>query len=142
MQKHIAKLNTIHTIASDVTPFSRAKIAAGIYKKNRLVSVGVNCNKTHPIQLRFKKNDHAIFLHAEINCIVNHIKHFGEEDLQGSTMYVARSKMELTAKGNGYDEKWGLAAPCEGCMKALKYYGIKRVIYTTNNDNEIGTLEI
>lgn len=102
--------------------------------------MGVNNRKTHPVQMRFGKNPDAIHLHAEIECIINHIRKHGEEDLYNSTMFIARSKQERISH-ECYVDVMAMAKPCEGCMKALKYYGIKNVIYTIDNDN-YGVLKI
>lgn len=110
---------------------NRGKLAACIVIQNELISIGQNSGKTHPIQKKFSKNTHSIFMHAEINCIVNALRVVNESDLEKATMYVHRVKRRSKTDLNWYD---GLAEPCIGCKQAISHYGIKKVIYSTNED--------
>lgn len=100
-----------------------ARLGAILTIGNRVVAMGQNMYKSHPLQKRFGKNADAIFLHAEINCIVNFLRNNSEEDLQRATLYVGR------AYGDNM-EMVGTAKPCPGCMSAIEHYGIKRVVHT------------
>jgi len=106
-----------------------------------LAAVGTNNNtiichsnnlmgKSHPTQARHARNagnPHAIFLHAEIGCIIR-----GKGYID--TLFVARIYRDGTL---------GLAKPCPICMLAIKEKesGIKKVWYTINN-NEYGFIKI
>jgi deoxycytidylate deaminase len=106
----------LHKVADAVEPVGRQRLSACIVKGKRLISIGVNKRKTHPLQWKFSKHEEAIYLHAEIDAIIN-----AKEDIRGATMYVAR------VMKNG---ECGLAKPCEGCQRAIQFFGIKKVYYT------------
>jgi len=90
-------------------------LGAVIVKKNRVLSIGFNRNRTHP------KSPHKFkYLHAEIDAIIG----LDFKDLYGSVIYVYR------------EDKLGrlaLSKPCESCMEAIKASGIKYLCYTIDN---------
>lgn len=100
-----------------------ARLGAILVIGNRVVSMGQNMYKTHPLQKRFGKNPEAIFQHAEINCLINFLRFNDENDLRRATLYVGR------VSGEDLDVI-GEAKPCPGCAKAIEHYGIKRVVHT------------
>ena len=85
------------------------------------IAVGLNQRKTHPLQKKFGKNSDSIYLHAEIDAIVNAIR-LGYT-IEGSKLYVARvfRRTELPA----------LAKPCEGCQRAIIHFGIRSVEWSS-----------
>lgn len=100
-----------------------ARLGAVLVIGNRVVSMGQNIYKTHPLQKRFARRPDAIFQHAEINCLVNFLRFNNEADLGKATLYVGRvlgEELELI----------GEAKPCPGCAKAIRHYGIKKVVHT------------
>lgn len=100
-----------------------ARIGAMLVIGNRVVAMGQNVYKTHPLQKRFGKNPEAIYQHAEMNCIINFLRKNDREELSRATLYVARVM--------GQDaEHVGLAKPCAGCNSAIHSYGIKKVVHT------------
>lgn len=103
-----------------------AKVSCAILDKNRIIGYGVNRNKSHPFQAKYGKNDKAVFLHAEIAVIHTAIMSPYLRDLSGTDLYVCRVK--------NIDGKYvrGLACPCEGCMKAIIEFDIRRVYFTTD----------
>lgn len=103
-----------------------ARIGSVLVINNRPIAFGQNMNKTHPMQKRFGKNPEAIYMHSEINCLTNFLRFNSPDDLRAATLYVGR------VSGHANDLRIGLAKPCAGCQKAIKKYGIKRVIYTEN----------
>ena len=112
-------LDDLFVVARDHKQVGKRSLVAALYKGHRLVSMGFNnYHKSHPMQKKFGKNDEAIYLHAEIDAIIN-----ARCDVRGMTMYIARAKFV-----NG---QWvhGLAKPCKGCAAALKHYGVT-AIYT------------
>lgn len=110
---------------------NRMKLAAAIVIKRDIISVGVNVMRSHPIQKKFGKNDASIFLHAEINAIVNSLNHLDKDDLSKSSLYVFRVKKD---SNDPKRKHWvdGLSCPCEGCMSAIDSFKIKRVIHSTD----------
>lgn len=114
---------------------NRTKLSSALVIKRDIISVGVNIMRSHPIQKKFGKNDASIYLHAEINAIVNSLNHVDKDDLRKASLYVYRVKKDM------YDPKrthWvdGLSCPCKGCMSAIDAFKIKRVIYSTDTNNE------
>lgn len=111
---------------------NRAKLAASLVIRNEIISVGYNSYKTHPLQKRFSKNIEAIFKHAEVDCIINALRHVEPEDLEKATLYVHRVK-KLTKDHKYWSD--GYSEPCCGCKQAIEHFKIKRVVYSTDEDN-------
>lgn len=113
----------------------KMKLAACLVIRNEIISVGFNSDKSHPLQKRFAKNNDAIFKHAEVDCIIKALKIVDEDDLKDAALYVYRVK-----KQNKGDSNWvsGLAEPCPGCKKAIEHFGIKRTVFSLEEDNIYG----
>jgi pyrimidine deaminase RibD-like protein len=52
--------------------------------------------------------------------------------LKGATLYVVRLRKQ---------QKYGLSRPCPECMKLIRQYGIRQIIYSTNDVNNPIVLE-
>lgn len=107
------------------------RLASALTLKKRIVCIRFNQKKTDPFQAKFGKSKHHIYLHAEIATIKKFLSLYPIEDLTKSTLYVFRYK-----KSNG----WGLSKPCKGCQKAIIAFGVKKVIYSTNQVNSWETV--
>lgn len=118
-------LNYAYILARDVSPFAGARVAAILVYKNKIISIGVNSSKSHPITRLFGKNRRAIYPHAEVNCLHNADRR-GFNQWHKAQLYVARAK-----KVKGIDV-FGLSKPCPGCCKAIEHYGIGRVFWTAD----------
>ena len=94
------------------------QLCALVVSKNRVLSVGYNQPKTHPIS----KDTEMQQLHAEMDAVVR----CPESAVEGAEIVVARIKPS---------GKPGLARPCEICEGVLERVGIRRVFYTTNSDD-------
>lgn len=92
---------------------------AAIVDRGKVVAVGVNSYKTHPLQKKFSRNEFCIHLHAEIAALARASQRVG--DLTGMTACVLR----LSAVGYP-----AMSRPCEGCLAALLSFGIKEVYHT------------
>lgn len=114
-------LQKLKEVAEDSEPVSKVRLAAAIVYKNKIVSIGRNQYKTHPIMLRFCKNPEAIFLHAEVDAINKATKILNKNELAKATLVVLRIKK---------DGSYGMAKPCEGCQDCINHYNIKKVFYT------------
>jgi deoxycytidylate deaminase len=127
---------TLESIASALTPFAAARIAAAIVYKNDIISVGYNQKKSHPFQRKFARHADCIFLHAETDAIKNTLKLYDPDILSKSTLYVSRVRCV-----SSFDKSLilGLARPCSGCQRAIATFDIKNVIYS-NNENGYETL--
>ena len=122
----------LHTLAkvAAANPGLREKFEAAVVYRNRIVSVGINSMKSHPLQAKYSKNEHAIFLHAEVAAIKNALREMDVDDLSKCELYIARVKKEKP-----FTKKfvWGLSKPCAGCERAIAEFGLKRTIYTCDD---------
>ncbi len=107
-------LELAYAVNGDVT----YQLCALVIKKNRVLSVGYNSKKTHPMM-----NTKTQQRHAECDAILR----CPEDDLSGADLVVVRARSKAKA---------GLARPCGACREMLKHCGIKHVFYTTNWDDE------
>jgi len=107
----------------------RSRHASAVVYRGRVAGFGFNSMKTHPLQARFRKNPHAIFLHSEVDAIKNSLRHISLTELSKSTLYVVRVKTHNVTQ----QIVQGLACPCEGCAKAIVAFDIKRVVYTLDD---------
>lgn len=111
----------LRKISDKIERVGNSKVLSAILYQREIISVGWNQSKTHPLQYQYRKNDHCIWLHAEIDSI-RKVRRF--ENLNQCIMVVCRVRN---------DGQWGLARPCEnGCMGAIVSFGIKEVIYSLN----------
>lgn len=100
----------------------KGKLAAALTKGRFLLGTGVNLAKSHPLQARFADRPDRLWLHAEMDALRKALREYGDK-IEGATMWVAR------AKKNG---QAGMACPCKGCQSALRFFGVKEVIFTTS----------
>ncbi len=99
----------------------KIQIGASILVKSKVVSSG--CNQRFKSSSLTRKYHNSQMIHAEVAAI---IKLKNKDLLKGSTIVVYRQLKN--PKG-----KIALAKPCETCLKILKDYGVKKMIYTTEN---------
>lgn len=125
---HQEMLELLALLARDIKPVANARLFAAICIRNKIISVGCNKDKTHPLQLKFGKNPFSIFLHAELDAIKNSLKRINVLDLKKSTLFICRIKM---------DNSWGLAKPCKGCQEAMSFFRIPHVTYSTGIDRNM-----
>lgn len=130
------KTELLHTLAKTAEANDNSqnvKFASAIVRNNKIVSIGFNRKKSDPLQARFGKNSEAIYLHAEIHAIKNALRELTVEELAKTDIYIARVKRP---KKDSNHYVWGLAKPCCGCERAIKEFGIRRVIYTTDEHGQ------
>lgn len=113
-----------------------SNIVAMIIHKNKMISIGYNSKKSHPLQARFQKNSEAIFIHAEIDAIRKASSILTPKQFRSSTMILMRVKK---------DGSWGISKPCvhkngQGCQAAITAFGIGKVLYSTNETGYVGML--
>lgn len=84
---------------------------------------GFNSKVSHPSALKFSKNPHAIYLHAEVAALI-------ASKWRATQLVVIR----LLADGS-----WGLAHPCTGCVRAIKSVGCE-CWYSTGVGKGLGKL--
>jgi deoxycytidylate deaminase len=98
---------------------------AFLVKKNKILHIGINSNKSHPRILDYEYKKYAgTKTHAELSAVLRS----GREDLSDFELISVR----INLRGN-----FAMAKPCSGCQSLLEQVGIKRVYYT----NVAGVLE-
>lgn len=125
-EKHRKQLDSLAAEAAKLPPVKASRVAASVVYKGRVVAVGVNSKRSDPLQKRFSKNEHAIYLHAEIAAIKVALRHLSLDELKKSTLYVCR----VTFDNEDRTPKWALSKPCEGCHRAIVEFQISEVVYT------------
>jgi tRNA(Arg) A34 adenosine deaminase TadA len=134
MSKHKNIIEMLKIMAADNVNEIGARLAACITYKGKVVSFGLNQLKSHPFQLLYGKNKESLFLHAEVDAIYRATKRLTAQELLKSTLYVARVK-RASSISQGFVN--GLARPCIGCARCIATFGLKRVVYTTEQDFDI-----
>lgn len=123
-------LETLNKVAL-LSDHPKFQMAAAIVYRNSILGIGCNRMKSHPFQAKYSKNQESIFLHAEVHAIKNALKEHAVDRIRGAEMIIVRR----TKKG------YGMAKPCEGCMRALAEFGIDNVYYTTDSGDFVALEE-
>jgi deoxycytidylate deaminase len=119
--KYQRVVDNLAAVARANPPVSSVRVAAALVYKNRIVSYGVNSYKTSPLQKKYGKNEHAIFLHAEISAIKHALRQLTLDQLSRSNLIICRVNHTGMA----------MSKPCVGCQRAIAQFGIRKVFYTT-----------
>ena len=113
--------------ASMLSDFPTHKLGAVMMLGNRVLAVGYNITKTHPIQKQYNiergydpnvKNNGQI--HAEMMCLIN--TKYLDVDWSRVSLYIYREHKDHTT---------AIAKPCPACEKAIRERGINQVYFTT-----------
>lgn len=129
MTKHQKILNHLARMAQEIEPVAAARITAALVYKREILAYGLCKMKSHPFQKTYGKSDKAIMLHAEVDCIKNAINDKIDLDiLAKSTLLVMRQRI-INGKFTN-----GLAKPCCGCQRCIATFGIRKVIYSLNDE--------
>lgn len=121
--------NNLFDISVDIEPVDGSRHAAAVMKKGgKIYGMGINVAKTDPMQQRFCETEGKAFIHAEMLAIKRAIVHLKKTDLSACTLIVVRSKYNTDK-----EDVLGMSKPCEACAAAIKKYGIKKVIYSTDD---------
>ena len=91
-----------------------------IVKGSKILSIGINTDKTHPRTLRFNYHCQPK-THSELSAVIK----LGKEDCSDFTFINIR----LTK-----DDKTAISKPCSGCMDMLSQVGFKKIIYSIKGD--------
>lgn len=114
---HYMMLAIAEAMTNDI--YKLPKLGAVLITKNKSVYFGRNRRKSHPLQAKFGNTPDSIYLHAEMDAIVNAIR--DGADLRWASLYVAR-----VLRTGGV----ALAKPCAGCQRAIVHFGIENVEWT------------
>ena len=113
--------------ASTLSDFPNHKLGAVMMLGNKVLAVGYNITKTHPIQKKYNiergydpdvKNNGQI--HAEMMCLIN--TKYLDVDWSRVSLYIYREHKDHTT---------AIAKPCPACEKAIRERGINQVYFTT-----------
>ena len=90
---------------------------AVLVKGGSIMNISANNDNHTSFGQRFRSQPGRATQHAEVACILG----MDRSVTQGSTMYVARVDKQGC---------WRLSKPCSMCHEAMKFVGIRRVVYT------------
>lgn len=107
----------------------RTSVVAWLIHRRDIVSQGRNQMKTHPLAARFSKHPEAIYIHAELDALLQASK-YSFNKWENATLYVARAKYLNDSKKVIIQ---GIAKPCQGCSAAIAHFGVGRVVFTLDN---------
>lgn len=124
--KYLKHFDILKEIAIANGKVARARVAAAIVYHKRIISVGVNSYKSSPFQVKFSKNKESIYFHAEVYAIKNALRNIDVDDFKYVDLLICRVKYFPEYKKYGF----GLAKPCDGCLRAINTFNIRNVYYT------------
>ncbi len=94
---------------------------AVLVKGGSVINTSINKNSYCAFGMRFRKKDKGnATVHAELGAILG----VDRKLTYGATVYVARI---------GKQDDYKLSRPCSMCEAAMRYVGIKRVVFTINS---------
>lgn len=115
-------------LAKSTAPIRGARVAAVIYRRNRILSCGTNSRKSSPFQKKYARNAESICFHAEVAAIKRALN--SNISLDACNMLVVRAKKSPTGMW-----QYGMAKPCAGCQTCIAAFGLQAVFYTTDKGN-------
>lgn len=109
-------------------PYGRVKMVAFLVHKNKIISFGVNTEKTSLYQHRARKRSNVSdtdFIYDKTHAEIAALKkiHPSFNDWQNTEIIVISKKK---------DGSFRLARPCPICSKAISDLGIKKIYYTNS----------
>lgn len=121
--RELEMLSVAHSLAlsSNCSPH---KVGAILFRRNRVLARGFNRLGGHPFQHRW--NQKGTTLHAEMHALILASK--DREDAEGASIAVARYARNSSN---------GCSYPCNHCLPALEYAGIKDVICYSEDDTPV-----
>lgn len=113
---------------SKLSTYPKQNLGCVMVYKNRVIGVGWNCDKEHPLQKHYNKlrgfnvDECRNTVHAEISAILN-----------TRDMDIDWSKVSMFIYRETKDGNMALAKPCEACSKAIEDLGIQDVYYSSRD---------
>jgi len=125
--KNVLKMSFVLSKEKKQNHAQRCKHFTFIYKKNKLLSIGINSPKTNPTNLRYNyinkdKNNisEIIGTHSEMNAIKKlKFQNYNE-------LIIINTRINLN---NEID----YSKPCAGCLQMIKELGFQKIYYTNKN---------
>ena len=109
-------------------PYKNTKTVSFLIYKGKVVSFGINSDKTSPLQNKYRLTTDLKYIenfvdkeHSEVNCLGKVHPRFRFD------------KCEIVIISKKKDGNFRLARPCAVCMAAIKDFGIKKIYYTNRN---------
>ena len=109
-------------------PYKNTKTVSFLIYKGKVVSFGINSDKTSPLQNKYRLTTDLKYIenfidkeHAEVNCLGKVHPKFNF------------SKCEVVIISKKKNGEFRLARPCEVCMSCIKDFGISKIYYTNRN---------
>jgi len=124
----------------------RARVGACLCdRRGNVIEIGFNRLRTHPRAARWHARAGRPFcttVHAEMDALIrlDQVPVKRDAFLVVSRIRRTGPATQIITKKCGVFETC-LALPCAGCMEAIGDLGVKRVLFTTN-DNSIGDLRL
>lgn len=127
------KYNYLKDISKALAPKhpsdQRCRHFSFILNKKKIITIGFNNQKTHPINLKYRfvnrKNipiNDLVGTHSELNALIK----LGTDDVSGLVLVNTRINR------NGEID---LSMPCTGCQSFLTTLNFKKVFYSTKSGN-------
>jgi deoxycytidylate deaminase len=116
------------------SPQMRYNHIAWIMRKDRVVSIGVNSYRTHPIAKRLKIKKLAEGQCAELNACLK----VGLSHRDGLPDF---SRLDMLVVKINKDGSFGNSLPCAGCRELIRQCGFRKVWYSSS-EGEITQYEI
>ncbi len=107
----------------------RQRVSAVLFRGSKVLGTGYN--RTGESQNRLRTSHWPDSRHAEVDAVVDALRRYPASELKGADILVVRLKK---------DGSYGLALPCEDCYQVLTNIGIRRIIFTTN-EQTLGVLK-
>lgn len=104
--------------AAKLSDFTNFKVGAIVFHKDRILGIGRNQNRSHPMQAKHATHEKKIWCHAEISAIIRTTP----KEREGASILVVRPSFNT---GRQNDSK-----PCLGCFGAIEIKsGLKFLYY-------------
>ena len=124
MQKLARMYDDIYT----ERPYKHTKTVSFLIYHNKIVSFGINSDKTSPIQNKYRMLTHKKDIrnfwdkeHSEVSC------------LKKADNSISFNRCELVTISKRRNGDFRLARPCVVCMEAIKDYGVHDLYYSNQN---------
>ena len=98
-----------------------SKHSAALVYRGKVVAIGHNKLKSHPMMLRYHKPG-QVYLHAEVDAIIKAVNKYGLDFVAECDLYCLRIKARSGQVGN--------SKPCNGCADLIRSFNIKGVYWT------------
>ena len=110
--------------------YGKFKHGAVLVQGGSVLSRSYNKDNYNSFGSRFRPLDEGqATLHAELGCVLG----VARAKTTGATVYVARVNRDG-------DER--ISKPCNMCQNVLRHVGVRRVVYTTDEEGEYGVMRL